>query len=209
MNIFIGTVYNNERILQQVLLASRLDGYVVHGVTADTATEGCNKLLKTAKEKNADVALITHQDMYYPDGWIKELQWKLAKLPDSWVVAGFFGMDEDGNECGKIHDRRIPKPLIRNLPLPRQVISIDACAMVFNMKKDFTFQLMEGWDLHDTYACLRAREMGGTAWVVDCMPEHYCTRSVNWKPDENFLKVWEWLKFRFPNETIISTCHRG
>ena len=76
------------------------------------------------------------------------------------------------------------------------------------VKRGFAFaEELEGYDLYHTYAALKAREDGGTVWIIDCMPEHYPTRSWDWKPDKVFMKNWNWLKKRFPNDKVISTCY--
>lgn len=208
MNLFFGTVVNNIEILQRILLVSDLAGNGVVSVEADCATDGLNKLLDSADIKKADVAVLCHQDMYFPPDFVETLKKRLFMLPESWIVAGLFGMNLNGEYCGRIHDRRSPLPLQTTHYLPTECLSIDACVMIFNLKKDFRFEKIEGFDLYDTYAVLRAREMGGTAWIIDCLADHYCVRSARWSPDAKFLKTWAWLKRRFPNGRIISTCYK-
>ena len=207
MRVFFGTVSNDPSILKRILMFSDLNGATVYQSEKDTATEGWNELLEKA-EGEADIAVLCHHDMYFPPKWLDTLKEKISELPDSWIVAGFFGINEDGDFCGKIHDRRIPLPVKTEHELPMQGIAIDGCALVFNLAKGFRYEPMPGFDLYDVYAVLRAKEMGGTAWIIDCLPEHYATRPFNWKPGELYMKNWNWLKTRFPNEKVISTCFR-
>jgi hypothetical protein len=78
--------------------------------------------------------------------------------------------------------------------------------MCVNTKYGLRFnEALKGFDLYDTYVALRARELG-TAWIIDGIVEHYTKRSWEWMPNKDFIDNWEWLKERFPNEKVMSTC---
>jgi len=207
MKLFFGALSNDELILRLVLRASALDGHMIYQATAPTATQGWNQLLDKAEEDKADVAVLCHNDMYFPPGWVEVFQARIADLPPDWMIAGFFGVNEAGEQCGRIHDRRVPFPLKTPHPLPAKAIMVDGCAFAVNVPKKFRFEEMPGYDLYDLYMSLRAKELGGTTWIIDAMPEHYPRRPIRWKPDANFLVVWEWLRKRFPGEKLITTCH--
>lgn len=210
MKIAVGTITNNTKILRRILMQSDLsdicegmDGlYVVEN--AHSASQGWNILLNVMV---CDVAILCHHDMYFPPGWFWTLKMRLEALPESWVIAGFFGITDKFEQCGKLHDRRVPLPLVTKHAFPVEAITVDGCCMAINTKHGLRFdEKLRGFDLYDTYAALKAREMGGTVWVVDCPPEHYATRSWEWSPDAAFLKNWEYLKSLFPNERVCSTC---
>jgi hypothetical protein len=171
---------------------------------AVSAAEGYNSLLG---HMDCDVAVLCHQDVYLPEGWTKTLRKRLGELPKDWMVAGFFGIDQLGAYCGKIHDRRIPKPMITDHKLPQKALSVDGCVMAIKPDLRISEELV-GFDLYDVYLSCHARSLGGSVWIVDNMPEHYPTRRWDWQPDTLFLRNWEWLKKRFPKERIISTCYR-
>ena len=205
MEIFFGTISNDPLILKMVLLRSDLPGYTVHQAESKTATEGWNALLDAAK--GADIAVLSHDDVYFPPWWVGTLEKRIFELPDSWIIAGFFGVNENGEECGKIHDRRTPLPIVTPHKLPMKALTVDGCVFVVNLSKGFRFEELPGHDLYDAYMSLRAKEMGGDTWIIDCMPEHYPRRDVRWKPDAKFLEVAGWLKKRFPTEKVVTTCY--
>ena len=207
MNLFFGTVSNDDFKLRNILCVSRLPETRINISRAASATTGWNELLDRA-EGNADVAVLCHNDIFFPEGWIDNLQIKLAELPDDWMIAGFFGIDEDGKYCGHIHDMRVPLDMLTAHTFPVQALTIDGCAFVVKLNKGFRFEEMPGFDLYDAYMVWRAKELGGTCWIVDNMVEHYAQRAFNWKPDDKFLMVHDWLRQRFPGKRVITTCYR-
>lgn len=204
--ISVGILANDKNVLYRIIAQSDMNGrFFMSQFNAESAPKGFNGILSLMK---TDAVVLCHQDIYFPPGSIATLETNLKELPDSWVVAGPYGINESGEHCGKIHDRRVPLPMDTGHTLPTKALSIDGCCMVINRKSGFTFdENLEGFDLYDVYATLRARELG-TAWIIDFPVEHYATRSWDWKPDTVFMKNWGYLKQRFPNERIISTCFR-
>jgi hypothetical protein len=192
-------------VFKRILLVSDLNGCDVYVCkNAPSAAKGFNELLK---KMPSGVSIICHQDIYFPPGAIETLKLSLKELPDSWVVAGPYGINELYEHCGKIHDRRVPLPMDTGHGLPRKAVSIDGCCMVLN-ESAFEFdESMEGFDLYDVYATLRARELG-TAWIIDFPVEHYATRPWSWTPTPLFMEGWAYLKKRFPLERIVSTCYQ-
>jgi len=208
MKLFFGTISNDYLTLKRVLLTSELPGATIYTQEdAKSATEGWNELLETAEIGKNDIAVFSHQDIYYPEGWLHKFESGIKQLPDSWIIAGFFGIGKDKTPCGKIWDRRMGSLLQTAHELPREVLNVDGCAFAVNLNKGFRFEELKGFDCYDIYAGCMARELGGTVWVIDAPPEHWATRAWNWTPDAVFMENIKWLKQRFPNERTISTCH--
>ena len=209
MKLFFGTLSNDYLTRKRVLLTSPFasETGVMVIENCPTATSGWNYLLKQAEEKEFDVAVLCHQDVYFPRGWTEKFLAGIGSLPDSWLIAGFYGLDKMGKHCGKIRDRRMTKMLSTTHELPREAMNVDGCAFAVRLKQGFLFEPLKGFDTYDIYAGLRAREMGRTVWIIDAPPEHFATRLFTWKPDEIFLENIKWLKGRFPNTEIGSTCY--
>ena len=207
MKIFFGTVSNDDFKLRNVLCVSRLPDTKIHLSHAATATEGWNELLDRA-EPDFDVAVLCHHDVFFPEGWLDNLKVKLSELPDDWMIAGFFGINLDGEYCGKIHDMRVPLALETHHKLPTEALTIDGCAFAVKLNKGFRFEELPGFDLYDAYMIWRAKELGGTCWIVDNLVEHYASRAFDWKPGDDFILVHSWLQKRFPGKRVITTCYR-
>lgn len=205
LKVSFGVLVNDINRLNQVLRESSLPGKV-HYITMPTdATPGLNKLLTIMESDGADVGILTHQDMYYRQGWLSRVKAKLAELPDSWIVAGIIGKDMRGQFSGRFHDMRIPLFFNHGI-LPCEASCFDECCIIVNLKKGFRFdETLKGFDLYGSLCVLQAQEMGGTAWIIDAFAEHYCMRGFDWHPDEVFKSRFKWLYQRFPNAKRIDS----
>lgn len=210
--IFIGVLSIREDILNRVFLQSNLhENYV--GISSHPfpskegySAEAFNQLLSEGEKVGAGISIICHDDIFFPDGWFDRLQEKLLELPDTWVIAGLYGYDEEGRQCGHIHDMRVPRSWKTDHAFPVSAPFADGCCHIYNTKKHFRYDDGEVVYWPDTYAFLRAREMG-TTWIIDCPVEHYCTRSFNYVPEKDSIPAWEALKKRFPGERIRNLCY--
>ena len=208
--ISFGVMVNDLLRLDMVLKQSQIPkGLKLHFIqNPGSATKGLNLLLDKIEADGADVGILTHQDMYYPAGWIEQVKDQLSKLPESWVVCGIIGKDMQGRIAGQFHDMRIPLDFntrhIHDFPQP--ACCFDECTLIFNMKKGFRFdESFEGFDLYGTLCVLQTWESGGSAWVIDAFAEHYCMRPFSWHPDDLFIRNYKRLYDRFQGIRVDST----
>ncbi len=212
MKASFGVLVNDIVRLDMVFRQSELDPKTrCHTIKLpDSATKGLNKLLDIMEAEGNDVAILSHQDMFYRQGWLEQVEAQLAKLPESWVVAGIIGKDMEGAICGRFHDMRVPLLFNTEHIFPEPAACFDECCIIINLKKGFRFiEELDGFDLYGTLCVLQAKEMGGTAWIIDAFAEHYCMRSFSWYPDAEFEKWFKWLYQRFPNADRIDTTVLG
>ena len=200
--IAFGVMVNDLMRLDMCLKQSVIDPAInCHTIKEpDSATKGLNKLLDIMDAEGVEIGILVHQDMYFWQGWTELVKEQIKKLPDSWVVAGIIGKDNQGRICGKFHDSRMPLHFntsnIHEFPHP--ACCFDECCIIVNMKSGFRFdETMDGFDLYGTLCVIQAFEMGGTAWIIDAFAEHYCMRPFTWVPDETFKKNYKWLHDRF------------
>jgi hypothetical protein len=207
--IAFGLLVNDLMRLDMVFRESQIKQGTVNCHTIkmpETATKGLNKLLGIMEAEGADIAVLSHQDMYYRNGWLDQLQDQIDKLPDSWIVAGIIGKDMEGNICGRMHDMRIPLHFSTSHDFPQPASCFDECCIIVNLKKGFRFdENLTGFDLYGTLCVLQAKEMGGTAWVIDAFAEHYCMRPFSWFPGKDFEDCYKWIHQRFPKADRIDS----
>lgn len=207
-----GLLVNDPQRLKSVFVQSELSPAIpCHYIKEpETACKGLNKVLEILEAEGHDIAILSHQDMYYRAGWLRQVKEKIAELPESWIVAGIIGKDMAGNICGRLHDMRIPLHFSTSHKFPEPASCFDECCIIVNLKKGFRFiEEMPGFDLYGTLCVLQAKEMGGTAWMIDAFAEHYCMRSFSWFPDNAFGDCFKWLYKRFPNADRIDTTVLG
>ena len=203
-----GVLINDRVRFDMCLKQSELAGQVHFLENAKSATKGLNKLLDVIEKEGADVAILTHQDMYYRHGWLGQVREQIAKLPENWTVAGIIGKDMEGRICGQFRDMRIPLHFntmhIHTFPQP--ACCFDECCLIINMKSGFRFdETLDGWDLYGTLAVLQTWERGGSAWVIDAPAEHYCLRPFTWVPDKAFQRNYKKLYKRYEGLRVDST----
>lgn len=209
--IAFGCMVNDMKRFDLILKKSNIEGHKCFTIfDPETATKGLNALLDILEKEGTDIAILTHQDMFYQEGWLPGVRSQLAELPEDWVIAGVVGKDEQGKLCGKFHDMSSPMWVYSDHEFPVKCSCIDECTIIVNMKSGFRFEEeLIGFDLYGTYACLRASEMG-SSWIIDAWAEHYCTRFFGqWEPDEVFMQMWKWLYNRFPGKRLESTVLLG
>ena len=200
-SLAFGVMVNDMQRLDMVLRQSAIDpGVSCHTIkNPDSATSGLNKLLDIIEEEGNEIAVLTHQDMYYRQGWIEQVKDQISLLPESWVVAGIIGKDMDGMICGKFQDMRCPLRFntshIHEFPHP--ACCFDECCIIVNVRSGFRFEEMPGFDLYGTLCVLQAWEMGGTAWAIDAYAEHYCMRPFTWVPGQVFINNYKLLYEKF------------
>ena len=198
--IAFGVMVNDLLRLDMVLRQSQIDGDMHYVKNPESATKGLNLLLDIIENEGNDVAVLTHQDMYYMQGWTDQVESQLNLLPESWVLAGMIGKDYAGRICGKFQDMRMPIHFntSEHHTFPHPACCFDECCIIVNMKSGFRFdETVDGFDLYGTLCVLQAWEMGGTAWVIDAFAEHYCMRPFTWVPDQLFRDNYRSLHDRF------------
>lgn len=210
ISIGFGALVNDHIRLNMVLRESEIDGKMYFIKDPSTATSGLNRLIDLMKNSGNDVAVLTHQDMFFRQGWIETVKDRLNKLPDNWIVAGIIGKDKKGFICGKFHDMRMPLFFNSDHKFPVEASCFDECCILINLKSEFRFdEGLDGFDLYGTLAVLQAEEMGGSAWIIDAFAEHYCMRTFPWIPGEDFYSRLDWIKKRFPNIKHIRSTALG
>lgn len=210
LKVSFGVMVNDPLRLDMVLKQSQLPKSIKCHIlnNPESATKGLNLLLAKCETDGADVAILTHQDMYYRSGWLDQVKEQVGKLPKSWTVVGIIGKDMKGRVAGQFHDRRIPLDFntqhIHDFPQP--ACCMDECCIIVNLKKGFRFdESFDGFDLYGTLCVLQAWEAGGSAWILDAYAEHYCMRPFTWYPDDLFVKNYKRLYDKFKGIRVDST----
>lgn len=212
LKISFGVLVNDWVRFGQVFKQSQITGEAHFIKEPESATKGLNKLLDIIKQEGADVAVLSHQDMHYQSDWLPKVQAQLKKLPENWVVAGIIGKDMEGKIAGVFRDMRIPNYFdtsdIHDFPVP--ACCFDECCILVNMKSGFRFdEGLDDFDLYGTLCVLQARQMGGTAWIIDAYAEHYCLRDMHWTPDQKFCDNFKWLWEKYNEVGRVDTTAIG
>jgi len=208
MTFSFGTLVSNEKILKTHLLTSQLpkDTKISYVKNSTNASKGLNILLEKFYNDGADIGIFLHQDVVVSKDWLSQVENQTKKFSDNWLLAGVWGRTLDGYYHGCVFDTRFPDPWETDDIFPMEVDCLDGVCLIFNLKYKIDLSNdLKGWDPYDTYVCMLAKSLGLKVYVIKASLNHYCTRSIRWKPDEEFFENIEILKKRFPDQEVCST----
>lgn len=163
---------NNDEILNVCLARSpdvrsgRLKLTTVRG--AANMAEAYNRGLDQTGGK---VAFLAHQDVYLPNGWLDVAMAQITALdaaqPD-WMVAGPYGVRDDGRHIGRVWDVSLGRELGIAGFSPTQIVSLDELLLVLRRDNDFRFDpALPHFHLYGTDLVQSALSLGRTAWVIE------------------------------------------
>jgi hypothetical protein len=231
MKFAFGCLTNHLSHLDMALAQSEIQGSIQYWENPESATKGLNRILDLFTDEGADVAVLTHQDMFYRRPWLAQVENQLKLLPGGWMTAGIIGKDLNGKIAGKFQDTRIPAVFCTTdlHKFPVEASCYDECCILVNLHNGFRFdETLEGFDLYGTMAVLQTWEAGERAWIIDsgscsvtiptptgsmvvdiAYAQHHCTRPFTWFPDAAFCERFHWLWERFPTAKRIDTTVLG
>jgi hypothetical protein len=188
---------NNKQLLQQNLLASacvqqfQIDQLLVQENFA-SAAEAYNDALE--KSRN-DILIFAHQDVYFPESWLPDLEASLSYLEthDSrWGVLGCFGVSADRMRYGSVYSAGlgIIGPAIQH-PMP--VRTLDEIVLIFRKSSGLVFDTsLPGYHFYGADICLRAASKGMTNYAVPA----FCVHNTQLNPTlpEDFYQCYKHFK---------------
>lgn len=168
---------NNEAILESCLARSpdivsgRLKLTTIRD--ASSMSEAYNRGLDQTSGK---VALFAHQDVYLPKGWLDRAIKVLGDLdrqaPD-WMVAGPYGVREDGHHIGLVWDGGLSCETGRPGFPPTPIGSLDELLLILRTDADFRFDpQLPHFHLYGTDLVQSCLAMGRSAWAVELPVVH-------------------------------------
>ena len=153
---------NNEEVLKNTLLVSPLfkirkyEIIVLKGY--QSASIAYNEgVMRTKKE----LLIFVHQDVFFPDNWIKKLKVKLDILKNkdnNWGVIGCFGINKYGKYSGHVYSNGLRKILIGNSNGVNNIESLDEMVLIIKRSSGLSFDNnMPNFHLYGTDICLSAK----------------------------------------------------
>ncbi|GAF98332.1 unnamed protein product, partial [marine sediment metagenome] len=74
LNVMLGCIYNDRRKIETILKRSFLESMVIFAkYNPESATKGLNAALDNIEKEDGDIAILAHQDIFFPPGWQKRL----------------------------------------------------------------------------------------------------------------------------------------
>lgn len=156
----------------------------------------------------ADIAVLAHQDVYLPTGWLAQASEKLADLsaaqPD-WLVAGAYGIALSGQHVGRVWDVTMRQELGWPDFAPTQVQSLDELVLILRRGSGYRFDpQLPHFHLYGTDVVQSAWAMGRSAWAVELPVVHNNRPIVSL--GGGYLQAYRYMRDKWRANLPIQTC---
>jgi hypothetical protein len=168
---------NNRTILENNLLRSpclqdtRTDQVIIQEGYA-SASLAYNDAIERAR---TDIIVFAHQDVYFPEGWLADLDRALSQLDDidpNWGVLGGFGVTRDGGEAGYLHSEGLGV-LGAPFKAPVPIGTLDEFLLVLRKSSGLLFDpTLPHFHFYGTDICLSARKQGLQCYAISAFTVH-------------------------------------
>lgn len=203
----IVTIVNNEKLYSRSRKSLEWQGVKDYfdfiPIDADRFGWNASKSLNHGIEKaKSDWVVCSHQDVIFPDIWLKSFLSELSKVPDRVGVIGLVGNTSLGRYVGHIKD---PHGHSKWPPLPSKVISVDEHVIIINRRLNIRFdEANPGFHCYGTDICLTAKKMGYESLVIDSPVVHLSGGKI----DDSYSLSSQWMlrKWGKTMNNIIPTC---
>ena len=171
-----------------------------------SASEALNQGLKKA---TGEIVVFCHQDVKFPQGWIKKLLEQIViveRTHKNWGVLGTFGVAKNGMFAGHIIAAGVP---FNCGPLPTEVQSLDEHCLIIKKNSGLCFdENLGGFHLYGADICVEALTKGLTNFAIDACLEHL---SLGKKLDQSFYDAMNRLYIKWRNKNpplyvVETTC---
>jgi len=150
-----------------------------------SATLAYNDAIQRCSE---DLIVFSHQDVYFPESWLDDLQRSIALLNQSdpnWAVLGCWGVTEKNWGTGYLHSvghGTLGEPFDQ----PQRINTLDECVIILRKSSGLQFDPgLPDFHFYGTDICLAARKKGFTCYVISAFCIHN-TRMLRTLPPEYF-----------------------
>jgi len=189
--ISIVVVYNNERMLNEILLGSLKNQTAKFELISIDNTRGGFKSAAEAlnyggNKANGKYIMFVHQDIELDsDSWLKNIEKLLDNISDLGIagVAGMSKKGESNRERGRGHisDCGETWQWSNAVQKPEEIQTLDACLLIVPKsvfgKMQFDEKTFDDWHCYGADYCLCVRQMGLRTYVIPAFVYHRSLRS--------------------------------
>jgi hypothetical protein len=122
-----------------------------------------------------DVIIFAHQDVYFPENWLEDLDRALLILETkdpNWAVLGCYGIDRKGKEVGYVYSVGLGV-LGHSFAEPVAVDSLDEFVLILRKSANIRFDpTLPNYHFYGTDICLAARKRGLSNFVICAFSVH-------------------------------------
>jgi len=149
---------------------------------------------------NTDLVVFAHQDVYFPEGWLSDLNRSLnvlERLDPDWGVLGGYGVNNRGLRAGFVYSVGLGV-LGAAFERPVEIDTLDEYFLIVRKSSGLRFDRhLPNFHFYGTDICMTARERGKRCYAISAFSVH--NTSYGTGPAGFFEGYWyikkKWKKF--------------
>lgn len=177
INIFLVSAVNDDEVLSSCLQASPDVAVGSLAVVAQrgyaSAASAYNSWLDAG---GTGVVIFAHQDVYFPAGWLHQLQTALAWLDEhdaNWGILGIYGVRHNREPIGWTYSTGLGRVLGGVFSTPCAVRTLDEVVLIMRVSSGLRFdEGVEGFHMYGTDICLESERLGCRNYVIPAFAIH-------------------------------------
>jgi glycosyltransferase involved in cell wall biosynthesis len=202
------TTCNNRSLLKQNLLesacvhVSRADQIIIQEGFVSAAL-AYNDAIDRA---TTDIIVFAHQDVYFPDSWLADLDHALSRLADTdpnWGALGCYGIRQNGEGFGYLHSEG-HGILGKQFDSPIPIDTLDEFVLILRKSSGLRFDAtLPHFHFYGTDICLAARKQGLRSYAISA----FCVHNTQpyWSLPPEFYECYAHIKERYREYLPIRT----
>jgi hypothetical protein len=198
---------NDENVLGTSLLRSPDIGSATDVILKRGFSNAGKAYNSGLNESRGDIAILAHQDVYLPPGWIRSLEEQLRlvdQIDRRWGVLGVCGMTSDGELAGHVYSTGLKRVIGAPFPVPVRAHSIDEMVIILRTETGLRFDPhLPGFHLYGTDICLEAHRRDLSCFLFSnlCVHNSNGLDMLPWA----FWRAYLHLRSKWHDELPITT----
>lgn len=198
----------NQQVLHSTLLRSPVIDDNCELILKRYHPSAASALNEGMRQAHGEILVLAHQDVYFPEGWTRDLAQAIERLAADdprWGVLGPVGVTRDGEIQGYIYSTGLGDYVGRPFSGQVETGSLDEMVLVVRRAAGLWLdEALPGFHLYGTDLCLEAERLGLKNYIVPA----FCLHNSNGvaRLPRAFWDGYLYLRRKWRNRLPIQTC---
>ena len=199
---------NDEHVLQSNLGSSPLVNEEGLPLIVEQGYPSAGKAYNAGMSRSdAEILVFSHQDVYFPAGWLSSLKRALRWLREHdthWGVLGCFGVTCAGQHVGHVYSSGMRRILGKSFSVPEKVRTLDEVVLILRKSSGLRFNdELPFFHFYGTDICMSAQAGNLNCYAIPAFCIHNSNPVIQ-LPKE-FCSAYRYIKRRWRESLPIET----